>query len=126
GLVMRACNETVRDLCNTMFDLERKYDLLNFEIEGVKVWQYMRVPIYYYLAERIGIFQAPHVRKTSGLSRFWDSFKYFVHAVVNNPLLHRHQVDEIVIEHPRTVSFAGDQLDIYSSFYVRELQHHNI
>lgn len=55
----------VAALCQCIWEVEYKYDLLDFNVGGVKVWQYMRMPIYYYVAEQAGLFLAPHVQKNT-------------------------------------------------------------
>lgn len=61
---MGECAHLVDDLCNALWSVEREFALLDFEVDGVKVWQYMRMPLYYHVAERAGIFLAPMWRRT--------------------------------------------------------------
>jgi hypothetical protein len=109
-------------LCGAIWHVEREYGLLDFEVDGVKVWQYMRMPVYYYIAERIGVFLAPHVQKSGRLSKVTKACRYLAGALFHNPFFRRGQVEQVVIEHPRSVRLAGDEVDIYSHFYVRDLQ----
>lgn len=116
----------VQALCQSLWDVEREFALFDFEVDGVKVWQYMRMPLYYHVAERAGIFLAPHVEKDSRLSRLAKAGKYLIGALFHNPFLRRGRVEQIVIEHPRSVQLAGEAVDIYSCFHVRELRRQGI
>lgn len=116
----------LQTLCQALFEVEREYDLLDFEVDGVKVWQYMRMPVYYHIAERTGVFLAPHVQKSGRLSKVTKACRYLLGALFHNPFFRRGQVDQVVIEHPRSVRMAGEEVDIYSLFYVRELQRQGV
>lgn len=83
----------VQALCQSLWDVEREFALFDFEVDGVKVWQYMRMPLYYHVAERAGIFLAPHVEKDSRLSRLAKAGKYLIGALFHNPFLRRGRVD---------------------------------
>lgn len=116
----------VRTLCQALFEVEREYGLLDFEVDGVKVWQYMRMPVYYHIAERTGVFLAPHAQKSGRLSKVSKACRYLLGALFHNPFLRRGQVEQVVIEHPRSVRLADEEVDIYSHFYVRELQRRGV
>ncbi|MDP1521031.1 hypothetical protein Q8A57_08635 [Porticoccus litoralis] len=116
----------VAALCQCIWEVEYKYDLLDFNVGGVKVWQYMRMPIYYYVAEQAGLFLAPHVQKNTTISKLAKICKYLFGALFHNPFLRRGPVEQVVIEHPRSMKLAGEEVDIYSHFYVRELKRKGI
>lgn len=114
---------SVDDLCRVIWSIEREFGLLDLEIDGVKVWQYLRMPIYYHVAERAGVFLAPHVPKSSRFSKVTKVFNYLAGAIFHNPFFGKRScVDQVVIEHPRSVNFAGQEVDIYSHFYIQSLQ----
>lgn len=112
----------VDELCKALWDAEREFDLLDFEVDGVKLWQYMRMPIYYHVAEQTGVFLAPHVQKDSRLSKLTKIGRYLFGALFHNPFFRRSKVDEVVIEHPRSAMVGGKSVDIYSCYYVQELR----
>lgn len=62
------------------------------------------------------------MEKDSRLSRLAKAGKYLIGALFHNPFLRRGKVEQIVIEHPRSVQLAGEAVDIYSCFHVRELR----
>lgn len=120
---MRKERLDVKAICELIWELENKYDLLNLKISGVFVWQYIRVQVYYYIAERAGVFIAPHVQPTTRLSGIKKVLKYLSGALFHNPFTgSKKNVEQIIIEHPRSVDFSGKYRDIYSFFYIKELQ----
>jgi hypothetical protein len=123
---MGASTHLVDDLCKALWSVEREYGLLDFEVNGVKVWQYMRIPVYYHIAERSGVFLAPHVQKKGHLSKVTKAYRYLVGALFHNPFFRRGQVGQVIIEHPRSLRLADEEIDIYSHFYVRELQRQGV
>lgn len=113
----------VETLCQSIWSVEREFGLLDLEIEGVKVWQYLRMPIYYHVAERAGVFLAPHVPRGGRFAKVSKVFNYLLGAILHNPFFgKRCSVEQVVIEHPRSVSFSGQDVDIYSHFYIRALR----
>lgn len=119
------CSEqvNVEALCQKIWGVEREFGLLDLKIDGVKAWQYQRMPIYYHLAERAGVFLAPHVRKSSRFASVAKVFNYLIGAIFHNPFFGKRTcVERVVIEHPRSVNLAGQEVDIYSHFYIQSLQ----
>ena len=109
--------KSVRALCELLWGFENEFDLLELEIQGVKVWQYIRMPIYYDIAERIGILQKPHVQKTTLLGRVKRLHAFLRSFLLYNPLfVFRHHVEEIVIDHPRFKCIDGNCIDIYTCY----------
>lgn len=116
-----ACS--VDDLCKAIWSVEREFGLLDLEVAGVKVWQYLRMPIYYHVAERAGVFLAPHVPSGGRFAKVTKIFNYLIGAILHNPFFgKRRSVEQVVIEHPRSVNFSGQDVDIYSHFYIKALQ----
>lgn len=119
----RGSVRTVRDLCELIWLVEREFNLLDLDVSGVKVWQYTRMEIYYYLAELSGVFIEAHPVKRSTRSLFANLPQLLKELVVDNPLwLAFRKVDEVVIEHPRSLMFEGQQVDIYTHTYREALR----
>ena len=62
--------KTIKDLCEFIWYLEDKYDLLDVEIDGVKIWQYLRIEIYYLMAKELGVLEQRNISQQS----FWVIF----------------------------------------------------
>ena len=54
---------SVEKLCKEIWRIEEEYGLLHKELQGVKVWQLLRMEIYYKIAQQIGVFGIPHYGK---------------------------------------------------------------
>lgn len=109
---------TVRDLCELIWSVEREFNLLDLDVNGVKVWQYTRMEIYYYLAELSGVFIEAHPIKRNTRSLLAQLPRLLKELVVESPLwLACRKVDEVVIEHPRSAIFEGARVDIYTHAY---------
>ena len=115
----------VKELCEFMWYLEDKYNLLDFEIQGVKPWQAHRIEIYYELGRQIGIFEKELQR---GLSKF-DKFKSLNSLVKNsifkNPLFNLQKVDKLIFSHPRSKKVDGEDIDIYTYYFINDLLKEN-
>ncbi len=48
---------SVKELCDKIWCLENKYNLLDFEIDGVKPWQFRRLDLYFKLSERTDVLE---------------------------------------------------------------------
>lgn len=114
----RGSVRTVRDLCELIWSVEREFNLLDLDVNGVKIWQYTRMEIYYYLAELSGVFIEAHPIKRNTRSLLAKLPRLLKELVVESPLwLVCRKVDEVVIEHPRSAIFEGERVDIYTHAY---------
>jgi len=109
----------MKELCEFIWYLEEKYDLLLFEIDGVKIWQHSRVKLYFKLAKISGVFSQPH----DSLSRFQkikNLLGYIKNSFINNYFTLK-QNDIVVLSHPRVVNIDGEYIDIYTKYFIDEL-----
>ncbi len=102
---------TIKELCEFIWHLEDKYDLLDFEVDGVKVWQYTRMQFYYKLAEATGVLSQPHSR-LSKMDKVKHLFSFVKNSLSDNYFTLK-QKDAVVLSHPRTVNVDGELIDIY-------------
>ncbi|WMN48321.1 hypothetical protein NI392_09165 [Vibrio alginolyticus] len=115
-------NVSPKELCGFIFHIEDKYNLNNFEINDVYIWQYLRMGIYYKLALALNIYEEPH--KKSNLS-FFEKIKFIPGLIkfsfVNNPyfkLSKFSDTDVLIFEHERSKSINNQVGDIYSDHIV--------
>lgn len=119
--------KSVEKLCEMFWQLENEFDLLDKEIQGVKVWQYMRMQIYYTIAEKSSVFQTPHAQKQTIYGRLKKLLTYTRGLIFYNPfLIFNQNIDEIVIDHPRHKYIDGQNIDIYSHYYLDDLRKREI
>lgn len=112
---------SVKQICEKIWELEDKYNLLYKEINGVKVWQYLRMKIYYQIAQQTGVFTKPHTTKNS----LWDKIKafpcYLYNAILKNPLKGNYQKDILIFDHSRKIYVDGEYIDIYTKYLLDNL-----
>ncbi|RXJ95883.1 hypothetical protein CRU94_04530 [Arcobacter sp. AHV-9/2010] len=111
--------KTIKELCEFIWYLEEKYHLLDFEVDGVKVWQYTRMQFYYKLAEASGVLSQPH-GSMNKKDKIKNVFSYFKNSLKNNYFTLK-QKDIIVFSHPRVVNVDGELIDIYTKYFIDEL-----
>jgi len=111
---------TIKELCEFIWYLEEKYNLLDFETDGVKVWQYKRMEIYYKIAELSGVILQPHTRLKK-IDKIKHLFVYIKNSFINNFFTLK-RADTIVFSHPRVVDVDNKNIDIYTYYLINELK----
>lgn len=114
---------SINELCEAIFAMEDKYDLLDYDIGGVKLWQYLRMSIYYQVAEKQGIIGTPHpdtkYRHTKQKLMRWLS--YLKSAIFHPPFFLSSSADLLVIDHSRSKKYEKKHIDIYSDFLIKRV-----
>lgn len=113
---------SVKQVCEGIFFLEDEHDLLDLEIGGVKVWQYLRMPIYYEIARKVGVLDNPHPWRLTRWQKIQQAFSYLKSCLFHNPFLHCRPVDVILVDHDRSKMINGQWVDIYSHFFLQDLE----
>ncbi|MGM0597068.1 MAG: sialyltransferase [Myxococcota bacterium] len=111
---------SVKEICENFFEMENKYDLLNQEFDQVKVWQLLRMILYYKVALKTGTFTKPHAEKIA-VKDIIKSFFFFFYASLKNPLQGNYQKDILVFDHSRKVMVDDEYVDIYTKYLLEEL-----
>ncbi|PKL90948.1 MAG: hypothetical protein CVV21_10415 [Candidatus Goldiibacteriota bacterium HGW-Goldbacteria-1] len=115
-------NHSVNDVCGFFWNIEKKYNLLNRSINGIYIWQALRIDVYYKLTAKIGLFTPPAPpRKKTIMGRALKLLTEFYYFVFNNPFLKTKNTDTAVLLHPRKIS----RQDIYSSSLLKEFKRIN-
>ncbi|GAB6163064.1 hypothetical protein JCM12298_22240 [Desulfothermus naphthae] len=112
---------TVKELCEFIWYLEDKYNLLDFEIEGIKPWQAHRLEIYYGLGRYLGIFEKKLQRGMSKQEKLRSIFYLVKNSVIRNPFLNFRNVKYLVFSHPRSKIVNGETIDIYTHYLIEDL-----
>jgi len=111
----------VKQLCEFMWYLEDKYNLLDFEIQGVKPWQAHRIEIYYELGKQIGVFEKELQRGLSRVDKLKSLYSLTKNTLLKNPLSKLNKVDKLIITHPRSKKVNGEFIDIYTHYFIEDL-----
>jgi hypothetical protein len=117
---MKVNEVSVRDVCEFIWDAERKYDLLELEIDGIKSWQCARLEVYYALVKALGLFSNPHGRPSPLTQKVSRLVSYVLSAVMNAPDRKNPGLDFILIDHARKVEVDGAYQDIYTHDFLTE------
>ena len=113
---------TVKELCEFVWRLEEEYNLLDFEIEGIKPWQAHRIEIYYALGKHFGVFEKHLSRGASTLEKIKSLIQVLKNAFFHNTLHDLKKVDCLVFSHPRSKIVDSVAIDIYSYYFIKELE----
>ncbi|MBA6291507.1 hypothetical protein H4J58_00640 [Colwellia sp. MB3u-70] len=115
----------VKDLCDFIFLLERKYKLLDLKLNDVYIWHYYRMNIYYQLAVRCGILEKPHLKnnKKAFISKIKSLLNVMKFCLFRNSFLSNNgPVDVAIFEHNRSCKVDNEFVDIYSDHIKDELE----
>lgn len=116
--------QTIKQLCEFIWYLEEKFQLLDYEIDGVKVWQYARFKIYSKLSESSGIYSQAHTRM-SKLDRVKSLPRFIINSISDN-YFNVKQSEIVVFPHSRPVKHQGEFIDIYTKYYSDEFKEKGI
>lgn len=117
---MRDKPTSIKELCEFIWYLEEKYNLLDLEIDGVKVWQFCRMNIYYDLAKKLNILTEPHV-KLSKLDKVRHLYRYLVNSIFYSPFYAKN-IATIIFPHQRLKKVDGKYIDIYTHYFKSTLE----
>jgi hypothetical protein len=112
---------SVKLICESIWDLEKRYDLLHQEIQGVKLWQLLRMPIYYEITKKLGVFSEPHMNQIKSKPKAQRFVERLLTSVINNPLRGSYHKEYLIFDHKRKVQVDGNYADIYTKYLLDEI-----
>ena len=121
----KASINNIKDICEIIWYLEKKYDLLDWEIDGVKIWQHLRMNIYCTIAEKTGVLENGHpvnLEKKSFMDKMIFSFNIFVNFLFNNLYFKPLKVDIIIFSVLREKLIDNKYDDVYTKFLFDEFK----
>ncbi|MEZ5104224.1 MAG: hypothetical protein R2757_07000 [Draconibacterium sp.] len=107
-------------LANFFWRLEEKYNLIVYEIDGIKVWQYQRFRIFTELAQAVGLYKRAHTKKTGFKDLLKASPSLFYYSIISNPLSGSYEKDMLIFNTGRKVNVDGKLIDIYTKYFIEE------
>lgn len=115
-----------KELNNTFFELENKYDLFNKKINGIYFWEIIRFELNRKLLVDKWVITEPH-------KKIWNKLLYIIKNIFSflykwifkNPFLGKSN-SIFIFWHPRRKNINGIDYDIYTDFLKKELQKNNI
>jgi hypothetical protein len=115
---------TVKELCKFIWYLEEKYNLLDFEINGVKPWQAHRIEIYYEIGRKCGVFEKELKREMNKLEKLKSLGNLIKNSILFNPINIK-KTDKLIFSHPRSKKVDGILIDIYTDYFIEDLIKNN-
>lgn len=114
--------ETIKDICDILFSLEKKYDLNHVKIQGVYVWQLIRIYVYYEISRKIEVFGSPQQGKVTFIDKILSFLPFIKNSLFSNPLSGDYSKEILIFDHPRKVKHVGTYKDIYTHFLIDDLK----
>ncbi|ADO76488.1 hypothetical protein [Halanaerobium praevalens] len=110
-----------KQLCDKIFNLEEKFNLLKKKINGVYFWKLIRFDLTQEILKEKNIYGQAH---TNPGPKFIDKILYLPRALINTHLygaLKRNsQKDYLVFEHPRKVKVNEEYIDKYTHYIIAD------
>ena len=110
--------KTIKDICEVFWLLERKYNLLEFEIDGVKPWQFRRIQLYYMISEKTKVLEQAHAKLTKK-DKIFSLFGLVKNSIFYNPFFHK-KTDILIFPHARSKKVNNIYIDIYTDYLEKE------
>ncbi|MCL2116749.1 MAG: sialyltransferase [Methanobrevibacter sp.] len=124
-IIQKPRGKTVKEVCDIIFSLEKKYDLNHMEIQGVYVWQLVRFYVYLEISKKIEVLGSPQQGKVTLKDKILTFLPFVKNSLFSNPLSGKYHKDILIFDHPRRVIHNGEYKDIYSYFLIDDLNDGN-
>lgn len=82
---------SIQQICECFWEIEAKYSLLAWEVNGIFPWPLVRMQLYYSITQKLGLFGAPHPAlkaqsaaaraKVSKLAGYWGALERRVDSI---------------------------------------------
>lgn len=112
----------VKDICSRLLALEQKYDLLDWEVEGVKLWQAQRMQLYWKIARKTGVLEkrAKKKKSNSGLSDKISKTKLLFNSLCSPAFMGRSRLDVMVFPSNRIQRQDNRAMEPYVDPWIRQ------
>lgn len=110
--------KAVKKIYDCFIEMTNRYELLDWEIQGVKIWQYSQYEIFSLVLNQLHIFDVAHDRVTKK-QRASNLPFVFWNAMVKSPLRGMKHTDVLILAHPRKVAVDSEYIDIYTEYYTK-------
>ncbi len=115
-------NTPFRSFVTKFLALEKKHNLLQFDIQGVKIWQARRIYFFYLIAQHYGIYSKAQVSDVGLLKTLLSIPKYLIYAIKKNPLAGKYHRTYLIFDHPRKKWINGAYRDQYTYKLIENLK----
>jgi hypothetical protein len=108
--------KSIKDIAKVFWKLEEDYDLYNFQIEGIYVWQIFRGRLFYDIVSKLLYLGEPH-RNTNKLHKLKQIPSMLYNAIYSTAFFYK-KVDTIIFPHDRIRLIDGKYIDIYTKYFI--------
>lgn len=112
---------TIEIISNRLIDIEKKHGLLDVEINGVKIWQALRMQIFLEVGLKTGCYEVPHTIKDSPLDRVKAAGSFARSVLFHNTYFGGGGKEILVFDHNRKVRIGGEFIDIHTKYFIDDL-----
>ena len=112
---------SVARICSKLIQIEQDLKLFQWQIKDVYIWPLLRMPLYYELTKKLGVFGSPH-GTSHWKGRRFQRAKLWSYAFFKNLFTPIKPCDFMLVEHSRKVNKEGLWVDIYTDHLTRRLQ----
>lgn len=118
---------TVKEVSESIFQIEKELNLLSKQIQGVYFWKLVRFGLYRSLQSKLSLIQETvHEKELSFIDKIKAVFPRMKNTYLNSVFSRTSQVDVLVVEHGRKVLVEDGYIDIYTKYKIEELESKNI
>jgi len=115
-------NISLKKLAEFFWKLEKEFDLIHYEINDVKVWQYQRFRIFLTIARQLGVFNHAHTKKTKFLEILSAAPSLLYNSIFSNPILGNYNKETLVFSSGRKIKVNEWFIDIYTEYFIDKLK----
>lgn len=105
---------SISDICEQIWSFERKYNLIEFEVQGVFIWQLLRFKIFNELMKKNDLYGTPHTSADSLKEKLVTAPMLVWNSFMKSPLKGQYELDFLVYDHTRKVVSNNEKIDIYT------------
>lgn len=117
---------TVTEICEKIWEIEKKYDLFNQKIQDVYFWKLARFSVFIEITTKTKIYTQAHSKPyNSMLDKFKDLPKILINTYIYSVGKRKSKRDILVFESPRKVLVENKHIDIYTNELVKQLEKEN-
>jgi UDP-N-acetylglucosamine:LPS N-acetylglucosamine transferase len=109
---------SIKSVCELIWQLENDYNLIQLEVQGVKVWELLRYKISNYILQKKQIYGQAHTERTSFFDKLRAVPMYVINTLTKNPIWGPKK-SILVFDHPRKIYIENKYIDIYTNHLIK-------
>ena len=118
--------KNIKDLCEYIWYLEDKYDLLDLEINGIHPWAAFRMDLYFEIGKKYKVFDKELSMKLSKTEKAINFFRLLINTISNHLSSNLQKADVLIFSHPRSKLVENRLIDPYTHYLVQSLIENDI